>query len=70
MLRLAGVRLHPAMRLVIGLAFLAVGLARHGGGKAMMVVGAVLLVWALIDGAGRVLGAASGGRDERGGGRR
>jgi hypothetical protein len=50
MLRMAGIKLHPAMRLAIGAGLIAIGLARHnatpliGIGAAFVVFGVASLV--------------------------
>jgi hypothetical protein len=44
MLRMAGVRLSPALRLVIGAALIALGLARHTA-TPLIVIGAAFLVF-------------------------
>jgi membrane-bound ClpP family serine protease len=43
MLRLAGVRLHPGIRLVIGAALVAFGLWRHDAAPAIVIGGALIL---------------------------
>ena len=48
MLRLAGVRLHPGVRTLIGGALVAVGLIGHTG-PGIVVVGAALVAWGAID---------------------
>jgi len=55
MLRMAGVRLHPAVRVLIGAVILGIGLTRHHATPAL-VIGAVLIVWGLA----AVLGLAGG----------
>jgi hypothetical protein len=50
MLRLLGVRLHPGLRLLLGVALIAIGLAGHRTG--LLVAGAAVIVWAVIGAAG------------------
>ena len=57
MLRMAGVQLHPAVRILIGGVLIALGVARHT--IPGLVVGIVLVVWGLA----AVLGLATGHRD-------
>ena len=59
MLRMAGVRAHPALRILIGAVILGVGLMRHHATPAL-VIGAVLIVW----GVAAMLGLAGGDDDE------
>jgi hypothetical protein len=47
MLRMAGVRLSPAVRLVIGAALIALGLARHTAAP-LIVIGAAFLVFGVV----------------------
>jgi hypothetical protein len=47
MLRMAGVRLSPAVRLVIGAALIALGLARHTAAP-LIVIGAAFLVFGAV----------------------
>jgi len=46
MLRMAGVRLSPALRLVIGAGLIALGLARHTA-TPLIVIGAAFLVFGM-----------------------
>lgn len=55
MLKIAGVRGHPALRILIGGAVIAIGWARHGATSAL-IVGAVLVLWGIA----AVLGLAGG----------
>ena len=57
MLKMAGVQLHPAVRILIGAVLIGVGLLRHTAPG--VVIGAVLVVWGLA----AVLGLTGGGRD-------
>jgi len=57
MLRMAGVQLHPAVRVLIGGVLIALGIARHT--VPGLVVGIVLVVWGLA----AVLGLTVGDRD-------
>jgi len=57
MLRMAGVQLHPAVRILIGGVLIALGIARHTA--LGVVVGIVLVVWGLA----AVLGLTAGDRD-------
>ncbi|MGZ4168921.1 MAG: hypothetical protein ACXVSA_19540 [Solirubrobacteraceae bacterium] len=57
MLKMAGVRLHPGMRVVLGAVLIAVGLARHDATPLLVIGGALLLF-----GVAGMVGAASGGR--------
>jgi len=57
MLRMAGIQLHPAVRVLIGGVLIALGIARHT--IPGLVVGIVLVVWGLA----AVLGLATGDRD-------
>ncbi len=65
MLKIAGVQLHPGVRILIGAVFVGIGLMRHNG-TAMMIIGGLLVVWgiaAVLDvGAVR---ARDGRQDER-----
>ena len=56
MLKMAGVQLHPAVRILIGGVLIAVGIGRH---TAPLVVGILLVVWGLA----AVLGLTAGRRD-------
>jgi hypothetical protein len=47
MLRLAGVHLHPGVRVLIGAGIVALGLANGGVGP-MMLIGCALVVWGLV----------------------
>jgi hypothetical protein len=47
MLRLAGVHLHPGVRVLIGAGIVALGLA-NGGVSPMMLIGCALVVWGLV----------------------
>jgi hypothetical protein len=60
MLRMAGVRVHPALRILIGAVILGIGLMRHHATPAL-VVGAVLIAWGIA----AVLGLARGGDEAR-----
>ena len=51
MLTMLGVQGHPAMRMLIGVAFAALGLAR--GVVPMAVVGGVLIVWGVASAVSR-----------------
>ena len=57
MLRMAGVQLHPAVRVLIGGVLIALGIARHT--VPGLVIGIVLVVWGLA----AVLGLTVGDRD-------
>ena len=57
MLRMAGIQLHPAVRVLIGGVLIALGIARHT--IPGLVVGIVLVVWGLA----AVLGLTAGNRD-------
>jgi hypothetical protein len=49
MLRMAGLKLHPAVKAVVAAGLLAVGLTRHNG-QGIALIGAMLLAWAAFDG--------------------
>jgi hypothetical protein len=57
MLKMAGVQLHPAVRILIGGVLIALAIARHT--TLGLFVGIVLVVW----GFAAVLGLMAGGRD-------
>ena len=57
MLRMAGVQLHPAVRILIGGVLIAVGIGRHTAPG--LVVGILLVVW----GVAAVLDLTAGRRD-------
>lgn len=57
MLKMAGVRLHPAVRILIGGVLIALAIARHTA--LGLVVGVLLVVW----GFAAVLGLTAGGPD-------
>ena len=58
MLKMAGVQLHPGVRILIGAVVIAIGLLRHG--TMPLIVGGALIVW----GVAAVLGLASGGAED------
>ena len=49
MLRMAGLKLHPAVKALVAVAILAVGLTGHHR-IGIAVIGAALLCWAALDG--------------------
>ena len=57
MLRMAGVQGHPAVRILIGVVLIALGIARHTG--AGTVIGIVLVLWGIA----AVLGFTATKRD-------
>ncbi len=65
MLRLAGIRFHPAARALAGAAVLAIGLARHHA-TAMIVIGGALLVWGVVGVGGLLLRGAEATERPRG----
>jgi hypothetical protein len=46
MLRMAGVQLHPGVRVLIGAALIALALIRHAG-PAPLLIGGALILWGL-----------------------
>jgi hypothetical protein len=63
MLRMAGVHLHPGMRVVIGAAMIAVALAHHHATPLLVIGGAFVLF-----GVSSLVGAATSGRARDGAG--
>ncbi len=61
MLKMAGAPAHPAVRIVIGLIVIGLGVARHSGPPAL-IIGGVLVLW----GTAAVLRLDAGGRDAGG----
>ena len=59
MLRMAGIRLHPGMRVLLGIVLMGVGLLKHHAAP-LIVIGAVVGLLGLVSMAG---GAAGGGDD-------
>jgi energy-coupling factor transporter transmembrane protein EcfT len=59
-LKMAGVRPHPALRILIGAVFLAIGFLRHG--TAPLIIGGVLIVWGVV----AVLGLSGGESEDTG----
>ena len=53
MLRMAGLKLHPAVKALVAIAILAVGLTGHHR-AGVAVIGAALLCWAAFDALSRV----------------
>jgi hypothetical protein len=53
MLRMAGIKLHPAMRLAIGAGLIAIGLARHNA-TPLIVIGAAFVVFGVASLVGTV----------------
>jgi hypothetical protein len=46
MLKMAGIDTHPAVRILIGVAVIALGIAR--GAMVALIVGGVLVVWGIV----------------------
>jgi hypothetical protein len=62
MLRMAGLKLHPAVKALVAAGLLAVGLTRHHG-HGIALIGAVLLAWAAFDALAGVRRAGDGNDD-------
>jgi hypothetical protein len=59
MLKMAGIQTHPALRILIGVALIALGIARHRA-TVPLIIGGVLIVWGIA----AVLDLTRSGRDQ------
>ncbi len=59
MFRMAGIRLNPGMRVLLGIALMAVGLLKHQAAP-LIVIGAIVGLLGLVS----MVGSAAGGGDD------